>query len=728
MRPSPSEYSALKSVEMKLRNAGSPDQRRKYQEIYDKLMDRVVNGSIQMTEKLKQLGIDLESENVDWTSDKVATKAMRAISQAKSTGFDMMYEYWLNAILSSPATQARNIFGNTIFTGWEFSFQRWAEIAVNWALPGSDLSGAFGLGTTAKARRQKAGSATVGELSSTYRAGRHAILSPADQIKSHFAGMAPGRSKVWQAIWKSWETGLPVTADEFGGGRTKLEGKFSTAIPGKAGQFIRVPTRVLLAMDEAAKQIIGHMALETAAFRLARQNDLEVGTKEFEDFIREETTNPDSLSWKKARTESERLTLQTKLGDFGQKFLGLRESMPGMRYLFPFVTTPGHLFKHGIRKSPLGTLRMLWKMIRMGTVKLNWKSSLGYEYTREELVKDLAEQFLAWGVLLAIWPLIVPDDEDGLPRITGTAPKGWGERELQYRTAPPMSIRTSDGQWISYSGIEPMSIFLATTVDGIHNFHLAKTTKEAGVVLTDALASISGQVSNLPLLRGMGDLLRIIENPVKGSVRYVTNFGASWNPNIIRAGLREGDDYVRQTQLYGEELDAFISNATMRTVQRGIPAEAIAAPAKVDLWGNSIKKHTGVSPATDWGYRMFSPLKKYKVELGLSGNLNRMMLNWNNAHPSDVLAPRQPNPWTQVHGEKVFMNDDEYHKFMREAGKLSLEWAKNINWNFDNPTERDRVIVIKLVNRARAAVRKKFVAGLIHKKDRRVSHLTGAAA
>ena len=84
-----------------------------------------------------------------------------------------------------------------------------------------------------------------------------------------------------------------------------MEGKFSTAIPGKLGKFIRVPTRVLLMMDEASKTIIGHMALETAAFRLARQNNYEVGTKEFEDFIREETTNPDSLSWKKARTEGD---------------------------------------------------------------------------------------------------------------------------------------------------------------------------------------------------------------------------------------------------------------------------------------------------------------------------------------------------------------------------------------------------------------------------------------
>ena len=120
---------------------------------------------------------------------------------------------------------------------------------------------------------------------------------------------------------------------------------------------------------------------------------------------------------------------------------------------------------------------------------------------------------------------------------------------------------------------------------------------------------------------------------------------------------------------------------------------------------------------------MISPFKKYQTDIGLAGQLNRMMLNWNNAHPSDILAPRQPNPWTTFRGEKVYMQDLEYHDFVERAGKRALQMAGRVKWNFDSPTESDRQRLVRLVNKVRSEVRKRFIAELVRKRDMRVSHV-----
>ena len=543
----------------------------------------------------------------------------------------------------------------------------------------------------------------------------------------------PGFSQAMQNFLMAFDTSAPVLAEQVGSSesRTRVEASdfgIRAAIKGTKGEIIRTPGKLLLAFDEMSKTLTSHMFVETAAFRIAgsavAEGTISAGQKE--QLIHELITTKGSPAWMEALKESQRLALQSELGEFGKKFLQMRATTPFMRYLFPFVTTPANLFRHGIRKSPIGMLNIIWKAAHHGSVKFGFSNS-EFSYKREGVVKDLAEQLLAGGVLAALIPFVIPDDEDGLPRITGTAPSGWGERELQYRAAPPMSVRLSDGTWMSYSGVEPGAVTIGVFVDAIHNFHRAVNSNQASVVLGDAFASFSGQVGNLPLLRGIGDLLRIMRDPVKGSVRYATNFGASFVPNVVRTGFRAADEGIRQPQIYGETLDAFFDKSVLRTVQFGLPHGGIAPPPKVDLWGNDIKKFSWDSPLTDWGYRMMSPLRLYKVQLGLEGNLNRMMLNWNNMHPDDILAPRQPNPWAQMRGEKMYMSDEEYHDFMKSSGELALRMAKNVKWNFDKPTDRDRKLLAKMVNKARNIERRRWMGHLRSVKDDRIMKILSSS-
>ena len=157
-------WGSMRSLSKKLNEARSEDARRKIQEKLDKILRRESSLMLHVSAKLKQLNLDLDNKkDIDWSDPVVMRRAMKVISLATAQKFDMMYEFWLNSILSAPATQMRNITGNTVFSTWEFTIQRFAEIAMNKMLPGSK---------TAKAK-----SATFGELKNTYQEPNQYLLN-----------------------------------------------------------------------------------------------------------------------------------------------------------------------------------------------------------------------------------------------------------------------------------------------------------------------------------------------------------------------------------------------------------------------------------------------------------------------------------------------------------------------------------------------------------------------
>ena len=639
----------------------------------------------ELKEKLKQLGLDLDNPDLDWSDIRLTARGVRAIQSASSTKFDMLFEFWMNSILSAPITHARNVTGNTAFTAWEFSVQRLAEVLVNAVLPG-----------------RRASSASLGEL------------------KYMLQGFLPGFSKGMQNAVQAWDLEQSVFADEISGeGSSKLEKtERRAAIPGLAGRIIRIPARFLVAMDDFAKSVTGQMHVGVTAFRLAREEGL-TDPAQIASRVRELTMNPESVAWTRAIREATRLTFQDPGGPIVSAIQQARVQLPVLRFIVPFIMTPANIFKIGIRKSPLGSLREVWKLARLGGVQLGFDQG-GYKYKRQDIVIDTAEQLVAWGVTLALFPFVIPDEEDGLPRITGTAPLGWGERALMYRTAPPLSIRLSDGTWLSYNGLEPGAVAIATLVDGIHNFHRASNAEESAAVLGKALQSLVGQVEDKTFMRGIADLIRLIRDPAKGVPRWATTFGSSWVPNVIRASIREGDDYVRQNRVFAEDLPAFWSKAGLRIVQKGIPAKAVAPPPSVDLWGREIVKGSTGVPGTDWIYRMLVPTKLFKVPQDTASQIDRMLLNWNNQNPNDVKAPRVPEPYFVVQGEQVFMTDEEYHDYLRATGQRALKMARNRNWNVDNPTQFDIDAVEKVHRDARRIERNRFLGKLRRERDRRV--------
>lgn len=77
---------------------------------------------------------------------------------------------------------------------------------------------------------------------------------------------------------------------------------------------------------------------------------------------------------------------------------------------------------------------------------------------------------------------------------------------------------------------------------------------------------------------------------------------------------------------------------------------------------------------------MFSPVDVDTHE-ELPTKADRLILNWNNAHPEAPFAPLQPQPWVTIRGQKVYMTDQQYHDFQVEAGQRALATLQRTRLN-----------------------------------------------
>jgi hypothetical protein len=120
-----------------------------------------------------------------------------------------------------------------------------------------------------------------------------------------------------------------------------------------------------------------------------------------------------------------------------------------MTFLFPFVKTPIQVLGTGLRKSPLGSLRMLKK----GATG-EYRGDAG----RAAMVKDGAEQVVAQALTWIALGLVTRRDEEGRRYVTGNRVPTLnpGERGMRQANEPAQSIRIG-GTWYSYARLDPFA-------------------------------------------------------------------------------------------------------------------------------------------------------------------------------------------------------------------------------------------------------------------------------
>ncbi|HYF37336.1 MAG TPA: hypothetical protein VD994_18695, partial [Prosthecobacter sp.] len=405
----------------------------------------------------------------DLSRPEHAVRIARAIQAVDSTAVDMLYEYWINGILSGPATHVANVVGNTANVGLEYLLQRPLEAITN-TLMGGDPAGA-----------------SLGEYRAIAKYARQAF---ADAV--HHARLAwITEASLFELQWSG------VGGIQNAGG---LKGEAPrAAIKGNAGRIIRIPSRALLYADEFAKRFVGRIEAAAQAHRLGIAQGFSGAA--LDSYIATQVKTPSSPAWLAAIDKAKEMTFQQDLPQLlegVQRMKGERSKTwwgavlkLALNLVFPFIKTPFNIFATGLRKTPLGSLKLAGKA-GMSLWKIKDGKPFFDSYPRAALARDMAEQLIGWTAMLILSGMAEgdPDDESKLILITGTRNRDdkAGEGQLLNRArGGETTILWRGKPVLNYGRYEPFSTAIVSMVNAMRQMKSLDHGRRAGEVITAML-------------------------------------------------------------------------------------------------------------------------------------------------------------------------------------------------------------------------------------------------
>lgn len=625
-----------------------------------------------------ELGVDGPKGFID-IGDNVQAAQIARIAQAagNGNGFDMMFEFWINSILSGPLTQAVNILGNQANATWELTIQRAMEASVNSAL------GLIG--------QSDPTSAQWGEFRYLMR------------------GIIPGLARAHVNALNTWYSETPFTQSDMLNVQMDIKevfdkgGAIPPAIPGLMGKVARIPGRLLMFADEAFKSTIGQMEAGAMAYRIAKA---EGHTGENLERRIRALMAPGSEAMHYAYSRAKDYAFQTAhdydagapsmirraAGGIMQTVNTARTKIPGVRYFLPFVLTPYNIFLQGMRKSPLGTLIILARATEAGFYRIHNGTPFAVTYTRPEMIRHFAEQIVAWVAASLIYGAAEGDDDDESKffLMTGSRPyEGPGPNALNQRTGMmPYTMRIGDFA-IQYGRVEPMATILGTTIDSIKTLKQGRKTGDYTPVAAFA-NSLASQMEEKTFTQGIGDMIDLFRDQSgKRREDWVIGFAASWVPNIIRQPIREIDPYFRESRA-------------------GSPVERLATSVFSPLGERRRDEYGEVREKQ--GY----PLTRVTIPMraGAAAKPNRIdqtLLNWQQANPEEAWAPSPLRNTITVGGERYELNGKQLARYRELAGEEVLRIMRSVPLNVESPTEQDISRIQNGFRVARASARNKLL-------------------
>lgn len=624
------------------------------QALFDKLHEDMPEADVikLRNQILKATGYDIWKLDKKIVDDKPQLDyILREHLAHKASWGDKAYEYWINAILSGPATHVRNIAGNTANAVYELGIKRFAEALVN----------------VGAKRKDGASFAEFRAMAKAFNWGN-----------------------AWAAMKRAYDMEMISADNKFLEGRT-------TSIGGKQGRIIRIPTRALAAADVLAKSLIQPMEIAAYAHRLGTSQGLQ-GT-ELENFIQKQLTDGNSKAYSWGRKRAQELTFQEDIPDFLNTLMALRESnsMVGkmMKIFLPFIKTPYNVLKQGLRKSPLGIIPLAKDTVN----RLYNKKGFDGEY-----VAKAAEQLIAWSTVMAVMAL--NDDDDDKPFITGAAPAfGSGEYNFKANKVPPYSIKLLGKYW-SYAGVEPFATQLGVIADGVKAVNEAQNGRDGTAIMKQLVSAVGQSITQKSFIDGIAEVIRVSQDPERELWKPVTNTAASVVPNIFRQVRQAFIDDVsdNKSRARGAEFlrDQFITVTNKMGITAALP--------KLDYFGREVRKDDFENAVLSPLGRLMA-IKMFDADESMD-KADKLIWNYNKHNPDEAYYPTIPVNTYTVNKQRYYLDGDNYRNFAKESGRLANKQINNAiqagYLDVNNPTKKDIELIKKIFTRARKEVRTKY--------------------
>lgn len=471
------------------------------------------------------------------------TKFVEKTPLAKTLG--AVQEYWINALLSGPKTHAVNMMSNT---------------------------GVVGLSVLERSMAAKFGrmfsdeGVELGEAAAQVAGLRGGIL---DAFRNAGKAMRTG------------QTGFGMNKIELSRTRYISSGSWNVrsdswmgrAIDG-VGAVVNVPGRLLQAEDEFFKTIGYRMELHAQAHRMATREvaagkvskaDLNKRVSEILD------DPPEAIRMESAATAA----YQTFTSEPGKITRWITRGMidyPALRFVLPFINTPGNILKYTFERTPLAPLTSKYR---------NAIARGGAE-------ADLARTRLAMGtvgLMLGIDLAMNGNSTGSGPTVNRSEIQNW--RRQGYR---PYSVKLGE-KYYAYNRLDPLGYHLGIAADMAEYLMNAEadelTVAESQEAFAAGVFAIAENITSKSYLQGLSLLVEAVNDPNRFASSYLERFASSFVPT----GVREIATFIDPVQRATHDV--------ISSFKRKIPGMSEELPARRDLWGREISYQSGIGVAYD---------------------------------------------------------------------------------------------------------------------------------
>ena len=466
-----------------------------------------------------------------------AQLAKFARDQAKPSVGDMVFEYWVNGLISGPATHTTYAVGNLLMATWK-------------AVPETAIAAATGSIREA-IKGEPVERVYWGEVGA--------------QLSGMFQGVQDGMQAAWQAAKTGDTTKLPgekVSAFAMGQGG---------AIPGTLGEVARLPSRMVATIHSFFRATGYSQAKFALSYRQAMAEGLTGDA--FDARVADLRQSPTPELMKQARDQATEQTLMGAPGPFTRAvtrtlYAARVKGVPVGRFIAPFVTIGSNILHEGLlKRTPLGILS--------SDIRDNLAGRNG------NLARDTQIARIAAGSAIGIFGLSLA--AQGL--ITGGGPSDPKERAAWLGTGKmPYSVKIGS-TWYSYARLGVLAKPLALTAD-LYELGEAATEKDASHIAGMITLSFSRVVMDESWMRGPASMLEAINDPKGKGARWASDEAASFLPFSVGMSqiARAIDPYARQAR------------TTIDTIKSRVPFLSQSLLPRVDVWGQQVPNKDVVGP------------------------------------------------------------------------------------------------------------------------------------
>jgi hypothetical protein len=485
-------------------------------------------GGIRNSQRMAEMFATLE------TPEQIA-KMAREAQGAKN--MSMIYEAWINGLLSGPQTHAVNVLSNALVSVYSVGERKVANL----------IGGTLDIENV-----------------------------PRGETSAQAYGAAQGAKEGMRLAWIALKTGEPSDA------LTKLESVEHKAITGEnlgltgtpgrfadfMGEVIRIPGRLLTTGDEFFKAVGYRMELHAQAFRMAAGEGLDgrAMAQRMQDLI----DNPPENIELEAINAMRYQTFTNELGDTGKSFQDTVSKTPGARVIIPFIRTPTNIIKYVGERTPLSPL---------------------LPSVREELKaggarRDMALAKVATGSMIMAGAADFAMSGD----ITGGGPKDPATKNILRATGwQPYSIRAGN-EYHAYNRLDPIGATIGLAADAAEIIGQTSEADAMDIALAAATA-VAQNLTSKTYLSGLADFFDVMssasadpEGENLKMKRWVSRMAGTVIPTSIATVARTEDPILRATDGIFEKW------------QSRIPGWSESLPPRRNIFGEVIRLEGGIGP------------------------------------------------------------------------------------------------------------------------------------